>query len=264
MSTKVINALSARIAKLETLLENKDAFGSGGGQSFGGLNYQGSQYGGINFGDNYFSTPELPPWEQQQAQGLDQSMFMDQLSMENFDLQQRIQSLELLVSSGSNDTRQDQPIDATQQIGDDGSSGTGTTSDAAPPAVAFCGAGQIAAGPTGTAVPFIITASLDSHNAWSGTGYSIPLDGYYLCIGDVDLSISAFPVSATIALTKTGGSTATSSTQVTQVTATDSLNTALSSAFLCGRGDVITMNYTLLSGTLSGFFNLTICRIAGP
>lgn len=245
MSTKVINALSARIAKLETLLENKDAFGSGGGQSFGGLNYQGSQYGGINFGDSYFAAPEFPPWERQDQQmGYDYPMMMEQMEAERFELDNRIQSLELLVSGGSNDTRQSQAVDATQQVGDDGSSGSGATAAPEGSAVAFFGSASLGSVPLNVTTPFPLVASVDSHDAWSGTGYSVASDGYYLCVGDVHrVYAGANPVVFVFSLTQSGGASLTHSVEVETVTAFDSMNATWSAVFRCQRGDVLTMTY---------------------
>ena len=136
MTPKQINALSARIARLETLLEDKDAFSTGGGTSAGeGFSYQGSQFGGISFGDNYFQT-----------QGQDGSGFggignewnLDQQLEDNYgfgpteatinELMGRIAELELLTAGGSRDTQQDGALNAGQDVGDDKGTGTGDAS----------------------------------------------------------------------------------------------------------------------------------------
>ena len=106
MNPKALNALAARVARIEALLENKDLFGPGGGATYGGLTYEGSQFGGV---------------EQQ----LVENYGFGANDATVFDLQQRIAELELLVAGGSNDTRQSDPLDATQSVGDDGSDGTG-------------------------------------------------------------------------------------------------------------------------------------------
>lgn len=140
MNPKVINSLSARVAKLEAMMENNDLFQQAGGASYGGLNYQGSEFGGLQFGDNYFqgsqfgdsqyqggSAPQFPweqyaPAEQQMAENYGFGANEQAIS----ELMQRISELELLVAGGSNDTRQTGALDATQQVGDDASDGTGT------------------------------------------------------------------------------------------------------------------------------------------
>lgn len=120
MNPKVINSMNARLARLESLLENSDVFKAEGGTTYGGLNYEGSTY---NFG-----APE-----QQQSVGygpLDQQLSnnygFDANANTIFELQQRIAELELLVAGGSNDTNQGGALDAGAATGDDGESGMGT------------------------------------------------------------------------------------------------------------------------------------------
>ncbi len=93
MNPKTLNALAARVARLETLLENNDVFKQGGDTTYGGLEFEGSQY---NFND-----PQL------------------------FELQQRINDLELQVANGSRDVAQGGAQDAGASVGDDGSTGSG-------------------------------------------------------------------------------------------------------------------------------------------
>ncbi len=124
MNPKAINALSARVARIEALMEDNDVFKQQGVTTYGGLDYQGSQFGGIQFGDNYFQSPESQRSDYQQEQS-DNYGFGPTESTVN-DLMQRISELELLVAGGSNDTRQSEAQDADQTVVDDASQGTGT------------------------------------------------------------------------------------------------------------------------------------------
>ena len=158
MNPKTINAMAARIARLEALLEDKDQFKTDSNTTYGGLQYEGSQF---NIGTD--DTGAI------------------------FDLQQRTSELELLAADGSRDTSQSGALDAGQAVGDDGIAGTGAVSTGTANAgVAFLGS-TVGVSPVvaGTNTPFTLTAVVDSDNAWSGTGYTAPSDGYYLCIGDV-------------------------------------------------------------------------------
>lgn len=117
MNPKIINSLNARLARIEALLENNDAFKAAGGTTYGGLQYQGSQY-------NYnFEAADS------NDQMLDQQMMQNYgfgpTDMAMFDLQQRMAELELLVAGGSNDTFQGNALDAGAATGDDGEGGTG-------------------------------------------------------------------------------------------------------------------------------------------
>ena len=96
MNPKALNALAARVARLETLMENSDVFKAEGDTTYGGLQFEGSEF---NF---------------------------DGQSAEMFELQQRINDLELLVANGSRDVAQGGALDAGASVGDDGSDGTGS------------------------------------------------------------------------------------------------------------------------------------------
>jgi hypothetical protein len=108
MSQKVLNALATRIARLESLAEDKDAFPSAGGVTYGGLQFEGSTF-------------NIGTLDEQ----LSENNGFDANANTIFDLQQRISELELLISGGSNDTNQGGALDAGQGVGDDASEGTG-------------------------------------------------------------------------------------------------------------------------------------------
>lgn len=112
MNPKALNALSARVARLEALLENGDVFKAQGDTTYGGLQFQGSTY---NF--------EAPPPLEQQLAG---NFGFGANDMAMFEMQQRIAELEMLVSGGSNDTFQGSALDAGAAVGDDASDGSGT------------------------------------------------------------------------------------------------------------------------------------------
>lgn len=112
MNPKALNALAARVARLEKLLEDNDVFKPGGGTTYGGLDYQGSTYN--------FQGP------QNLEQELAQNFGFDANAATIFELQQRIADLELMISNGSNDTYQGAALDAGVGVGDDASDGTGS------------------------------------------------------------------------------------------------------------------------------------------
>lgn len=131
MNSKVLNDLSARIARIEALMENNDTFSTAAPSTDGGFNYQGSQFGGVQFGDNYFQTQDGSGLGGYQPYNLDQQL------EENYgfgptdatitDLMNRIAELELMVAGGSRDTQQSGSLNAGQSVGDDAATGSGTS-----------------------------------------------------------------------------------------------------------------------------------------
>jgi hypothetical protein len=129
MNPKVINSLNARLARIEALLENQDTFGSGGGTTYGGLNYQGSEFN-LSLPESSFGPAMIPEAMQLQMQNwlqeqLEQNYGFGANDQTIAELQQRIAELELLVAGGSNDTNQSDALDAGAAVGDDASDGTG-------------------------------------------------------------------------------------------------------------------------------------------
>jgi hypothetical protein len=116
MNPKALNALAARVARIEALMENKDAFGPQGNTTYGGLQYEGSTFN--------IAAPEGMGQDEQMAQnnGFDANAFTI------FELQQRISELEMLVAGGSNDTNQGGALDSGAAVGDDASDGSGSAS----------------------------------------------------------------------------------------------------------------------------------------
>ncbi len=108
MNPKVINSLAARIARIESLLEDKDSFGAAGGTTYGGLQFEGSTY---NIGTLDGQLAENNGFEAN--------------ANTIAELQQRISELELLISGGSNDTNQSGALDVGAAVGDDASEGSG-------------------------------------------------------------------------------------------------------------------------------------------
>lgn len=130
MNPKVINSLNARLARIEALLENQDTFGSGGGTTYGGLNYQGSEFN-LSLPESSFGPAMIPEALQLQMQNwlqeqLEQNYGFGANDQTIAELQQRIAELELLVAGGSNDTNQSDALDAGAAVGDDASDGSGT------------------------------------------------------------------------------------------------------------------------------------------
>lgn len=124
MNPKAINALSARIARLETMLEEKDAFGAAPTSASEAFSYQGSTFGGVQFGDNYFQNQDQSNLDQQLEENYDFGPTEAAIN----ELMGRIAELELLTAGGSRDTGQEGSLDAGQDIGDDGGDGTGSSS----------------------------------------------------------------------------------------------------------------------------------------
>lgn len=133
-----INELTARLAKLETMLQNNDAYSPPGAVTLADMDLG----PGVDF-----SVPDMTQFMNQSQQDVawDPQFSSNQqtaIQDENYgfgptdstitDLLQRISDLETLVAGGSNDTNQSGALNAGAKVGDDGSNGTG---EAASPVV---------------------------------------------------------------------------------------------------------------------------------
>jgi hypothetical protein len=131
---KQYNELAARLQRLETLLQNNDAYSDPGAVKLAdmdmgpGLDFSIPEfdYGGDTQWDQAWDPNEYADWQNEQAQfnegfGESQSTINELLA--------RLNAVETFLSGGSNDTAQDFALDWGSETGDDGQTGSGTAAE---------------------------------------------------------------------------------------------------------------------------------------
>lgn len=154
--TKIINALTSRITRLETLLTDNDAF-----KQQQAVNASGAIPSDANGFDYQFMAEQMAPAPLQDL-GLDYNFGGDDLAQQLEEANARINDLELLVAGGSNDLRQDDALTADQSVGDDGSNGSGGA-----PTAGSLGLGTMAYQNSDNIIATLISMSLGNSNTVS-------------------------------------------------------------------------------------------------
>lgn len=248
------NELAARLAKLETLLQNNDAYSPPGAVKLDDL----------DFGPEVdLSIPDITQFMNQTQPDVvwDPQFTSDQqmvLQDENYgfgptdsaitDMLQRLSDLETFVAGGSNDTNQSGALNAGADVGDDGLNG----SDSSGATSSTTQVSAIIYGLSGAATPALTDdLSFPSSGGTSGmasaTGITTPAEGWYLIDASLQMAGAGFSSNPQVAIYK--NAVLTSITATNYLYAGDSTIFPLFGLLFCAAGDFISIRAVSIAMT---------------
>lgn len=191
---KNFNDLASRLTTVESLLQSNDV---NTGAADPGTDVNGEQIAPEQSADTTFN---FPGYNSQNTDGQQQVM-LDGLQSQIDSLNLAMNQAQLLLSGGTNDLNQANALDANQSIGDDGSQGKGGLTPANVSGLSSASGLSSLYGYyyTGTnsllstdvlAVPVKATTKVwdTVSGAFDGTKFICQIPGYYMCIGQANIS----------------------------------------------------------------------------